>query len=97
MSVTNWKFPGIIFAFFCIASLSVLAYNSAARDSLLRSRDQVADQRHQLERTYAELDKKIADLQQQKYTVGRYLADCDQTIRDLDRALSAQDSAYGGR
>jgi hypothetical protein len=70
------------------------AYSSAARDSLLRSRDQVADQRFQLEKVYAEQDRRIQELQQQKYTTGRYLQDCDKTLRDLDRALSAQDSAY---
>lgn len=72
------------------------AYSSGARNSLLRSRDQVADQRGNLEKVYSELDRKIQELQQQKYTTGRYLQDCDRTIRDIDKALSAQDSAYRG-
>ncbi len=71
----------------------VLAYNSAARNSLLKSRDQVADQRAQLERAYRDVDRSIAELQQRKYTIGRYLQDCDRSIKELDRALSAQDAA----
>jgi len=71
-----------------------LAYNSAARNSLLRSRDQVADQRAQLERAYRDVDRKMQELQQQKMTLYRYLQDCDRSIRDLDHALSAQDAVY---
>ena len=70
------------------------AYMSGARNSLLKSRDQVADQKYQLERAYNDVDRKIAELQQQKYTIGRYLQDCDRTLRDIDRALSSQDAAY---
>jgi septal ring factor EnvC (AmiA/AmiB activator) len=73
---------------------AVLAYSSGARNSLLRSRDQVADQRSQLERAYSDVDRKIQELQQQKWTLNRYLQDCDRTIKDIDRALSAQDAAY---
>ncbi len=75
---------------------AVFAYTSAARNSLLKSRDQVADQRFQLEKAYADVDQKINQLQQQKYTIGRYLTDCDRALKDIDKALSAQDSAVRG-
>jgi len=71
-----------------------MAYSSSARNSLLRSRDQVADQQAQLTRAYNDLDRKIQELQQQKWNLNRYLQDCDRTLREIDRALSAQDSAY---
>jgi multidrug efflux pump subunit AcrA (membrane-fusion protein) len=71
----------------------VLAYNSAARNSLLKSRDQVADQRAQLERAYSDVDRTIDQLQEKKFAIGRYLQDCDRSIKELDRALSAQDAA----
>ena len=75
-------------------SAAVWAYTSSARNSLLKSRDQVADQRYQLERAYADLDRKIGELQQQQYNIKRYLTDCDRTLRDIDRALSAEDAGY---
>lgn len=73
---------------------AVAAYTSSARNSLLRSRDEVADQRYQLEKAYNDLGQKIEELQRQQYTIGRYLQDCDRTLREIDRALTAQDSAY---
>jgi septal ring factor EnvC (AmiA/AmiB activator) len=82
---------------FLAATLAAMAYQSGARSSLLRSRDQVADQRHNLERAYADIDRKINELQNQKYQIGRYLTDCDRTLRDLDRALASSDAAYRGR
>lgn len=72
---------------------AVFAYNSDARNSLLRTRDQVADQRAQLERAYSQLDQQIDQLQQKKTAVYHYLQDCDRSIKDLDRALNAQDAA----
>jgi septal ring factor EnvC (AmiA/AmiB activator) len=72
----------------------VFAYSSSARNSLLRSRDQVADQRFQLEKACGDVDRKINDLQQQKYNMTRYLQECDRTIREIDRSLNAMDSAY---
>ena len=72
---------------------AVLAYSSGARNSLLKSRDQVADQRAQLERAYGEIDRSIQELQQKKSVINRYLRDCDRSISDIDRALNAQDSA----
>lgn len=75
---------------------AVFAYTSGARNSLLKSRDQVADQKFQLEKAYRDVDQKIAQLQQQKYTIGRYLTDCDRALKDIDKALSAQDSALKG-
>lgn len=80
-----------------IATVAAIAYTSGARDSLLRSRDQVADQRTQLIRAYNEIDKQIANLQNQKYSINRYLTDCDRNLREIDRMLSAQDDAYRGR
>lgn len=77
-----------------LAGTGVLAYSSGARDSLLKSRDQVADQKFQLERTYNEIDKKIDELEKQKYTISRYLQDCDRALKDIDHALNAQDAAY---
>jgi septal ring factor EnvC (AmiA/AmiB activator) len=82
---------------FAIATAAAVAFQSAARTSLLKSRDQVADQKQNLERVYSDLDRKIAAMQDQKAQVGRYLTDCDRTLRDLDHALAAQDSAYRGR
>ena len=79
-----------------LGGAAVLAYSSGARDSLLRSRDAVADQRFQLEKAYREIDQKIADLDRRKQEIGRYLTDCDRTIREIDRSLSAQDAAYHG-
>jgi septal ring factor EnvC (AmiA/AmiB activator) len=90
------KFATGLFAV-VLATAAGLAYTSDARNSLLRSRDQVADQRFQLEKAYSEVDRKIQELQQQKYSIGKYLQDCDRTIRDIDKALSAQDAAYHGR
>jgi hypothetical protein len=89
----------IILSVICLCGIgaAALAYNSDARNSLLRSRDEVLYQRAQLERAYSDIDKKIAQLQSQKYAIGRYLTDCDKTLRDLDHALVAQDSAYRGR
>ena len=84
----------IIALSFLLLGASVLAYSSPARNSLLRSRDSVADQKFQLEKAYDDVDRKIAALQQQKYAIGRYLTDCDRSLRDLDRALSSQDAAY---
>ena len=80
--------------FVLILGAGALAYSSAARNSLLRSRDEVSDQRYQLERAYSDVDRKIQELQQQKYSIGRYLRDCDSTLHDIDRALIAEDSAY---
>lgn len=80
-----------------LATLAAVAYTSGARDSLLKSRDQVADQRSQLMRAYNEIDKQIANLQNQKYSINRYLADCDRNLREIDRMLSVQDDAYRGR
>lgn len=83
------------FALACVfLSGAVLAYSSSARNSLLRSRDEIADQRTKIERAYSEVDRKIQELQQQKSTLSHYLQDCDRSIRDIDRALSAQDAAY---
>jgi septal ring factor EnvC (AmiA/AmiB activator) len=82
---------------FVMATAAAVAFQSSARNSMLKSRDQVADQKRNLERTYADLDRKIAEMQDQKYKVGRYITDCDRTIHDLDHALAAQDSAYRGR
>jgi septal ring factor EnvC (AmiA/AmiB activator) len=72
----------------------VYAYSSSARNSLLRSRDQVADQRFQLEKACNDVDRKIDELQKQKYNMSRYLQECDRTIREIDRSLNAMDSAY---
>jgi len=74
-----------------LAGVAVFAYNSSTRNSLLKSRDQIADQRFQLERACSDVDRKMQELQQQKNTMKHYLQDCDRTIRDIDRALSAQD------
>jgi septal ring factor EnvC (AmiA/AmiB activator) len=79
------------------AKATAVAYTSSARTSLLKSRDQVADQRQNLQRAYNDIDRKIDELQNQKYQIGHYLTDCDKTLKDLDRALNAQDSAYRGR
>lgn len=84
---------------FTLISFVVLAgaawsYSSGARDSLLKSRDQVADQRAQLQSAYSDIDRKIDELQKQKFNIGQYLQDCDRTLRDIDKALSAQDAAY---
>jgi DNA repair exonuclease SbcCD ATPase subunit len=78
------------------ATAAAVADNSA-RNSMLRSRDQVSEQKHNLERAYADLDRKIDELQNQKYQVGRYLTDCDKTLHDLDHAIAAQDAAFRGR
>ncbi len=80
-----------------ITATGALAYTSAARSSLLKSRDQVADQRFQLQKAYSDIDRKIDELEKQKFNIGKYLTDCDRTLRDLDHALSAQDAAYRGR
>ncbi len=87
---------GLLLVCFLLAAAAI-AYSNGVHDSLLRSRDQVADQRQQLERAYSEVDKKINQLQDQKYSISRYLQECDKTMRDLDKALSAQQSAYRGR
>jgi septal ring factor EnvC (AmiA/AmiB activator) len=80
-----------------LGGAAVLAYSSGVRNSLLRSRDQVADQRFHLEKAYSEIDKKIDGLQRQKQEIGRYLQDCDRTIREIDRSLTAHDAAHTGR
>jgi septal ring factor EnvC (AmiA/AmiB activator) len=72
----------------------VFAFSSSARNSLLRSRDEVADQRFQLEKACNDVDRKINELQKQKYTMNHYLQECDRTIREIDRSLNAMDSAY---
>jgi len=77
-----------------LGGVAASAYSSAARNSLLKSRDQVADQRYQLEKAYSDVDRAIQELEQKKSTMGRYLQDCDRTLREIDRALSAQDAAY---
>ncbi len=86
----------LIFTVFLLSCLAAYAYTSSARNSLLKSRDQVADQRAKLERAYSEIDQKIAQLQDQKYSINRYLQDCDRTIREIDKTLSAQDQTYRG-
>ncbi|MBX9694357.1 MAG: hypothetical protein K2Z81_18370 [Cyanobacteria bacterium] len=73
---------------------AALAYGNSARNSLLKTRDQVADQRYQLEKAYSDVDRAIQQLQQKKFSIGRYLQDCDRSLRELDRAISAQDKAY---
>ena len=79
----------------CLLTIgAVIAYNNGARNSLLKSRDQVSDQRYQLQQAYNDVDRKISDLQRQKYSISRYLTDCDRSLRDIDRALSAQDQGY---
>ncbi len=94
---SRWKYSGrglAIVLSILAAGGAVFAYNSGARNSLLRSRDQVADQKYQLERAYNDVDRKIAELQQQKWTISRYLSDCDRSLKEIDRALIAQDQAY---
>lgn len=80
-----------------LTAVAAWAYSSNARNSLLKSRDQVADQKFQLQKAYSDVDRKIAELEKQKFAISRYLQDCDRTLHDLDHALSAQDSAYKGR
>ncbi len=92
--VARSKLAIFIAVFSLLLGAAVLAYSSGARDSLLKSRDQVADQRFKLEKAYDEMGVKIRDLQQQQGVIGRYLADCDRSLRELDRALAAQDRAY---
>jgi hypothetical protein len=70
------------------------AYSSAARTSLLKSREQVKDQRFQLEKATDEIDRQIVELQKKKYTIDRYLVDCDRTLKDIDKTLNAGDDAY---
>jgi tetratricopeptide (TPR) repeat protein len=91
------KITGILVLTCLLVGAASFAFSSGARDSLLRSRDQVADQKYQLEKAYNDLDRKIDELQNQKANVGRYLTDADKTLRELDRAISAQDAAYRGR
>lgn len=89
----NYKKTLLVLLAFVSFAAAGWAYSSAARNSLLRSRDQVLDQKAQLERAYTDIDRKIAELQQQKYNAGRYIQDCDRSLRDIDRALNAQESA----
>lgn len=80
-----------------LGAAAVWAYTSSARNSLLKSRDQVADQQFQLKKASDEISGKINELQKQKYNIDRYIADCDRTLREIDRALNVQDDAYRGR
>lgn len=89
--------PFLLASLLIVTSLAALAYSSDVRNSLLKSRDQVVDQRSKLEMAYSDIDKKIDQLQQQKASINRYLQDCDRTIRDLDKTLAAQEAAYRGR
>ncbi len=95
MSLTR-KFAVFILCL-SIATAAAIAYTSGARSSLLRSRDQVADQRAQLLSAYNEIDKSIAQLQDKKFAINRYLTDCDRNLREIDRMLEVQDDAYRGR
>lgn len=95
--MNKYIFFAILLSIGVVSSVAAWAYSSDARNSLLKSRDQVADQRAKLQRAYSDIDKKIDELQQQKYSINQYLTDCDRTIRELDRTLAAQDSAYRGR
>ena len=89
--------PLVAVSIILLGAAATWAYSSGARNSLLRSRDQVADQKYKLEQASNEISRKISDLQKQKYTIDQYLVDCDRTLRDLDRTLAAQDQAYRGR
>lgn len=87
----------IVCSLLLLGAAGAWAYSSGARNSLLKSRDQVADQRYKLERASSEIAGKIQDLQRQKYSIDQYLVDCDRTLKEIDRTLAAQDAAYRGR
>ena len=82
----------------CVGAIEgAIAYSNPVRNNMLKSRDGLLDQRSKLEQTYNALGTQIAQMQRQRTTVYSYLRDVDGAIRDVDRALSSQDSSYRGR